>query len=142
MPKSNEILKHRGEMDRWLGHKKQMVDEGTWRKGDRRRELRQTLRRGNDRERCKRVAGGAEAIAGEIIEQQTEDTAEQNGKESSCVQSPPLLLLVTHIPIPRPANEREQDPSGVRVRNVQIEHEHSEQDGQHLLDIRYKKALA
>ena len=109
---------------------------------NKRRELRQTSRRRNCRQRCERVAGGAEAIAGEIAEQQTEDTAEQNGKESSCVESPPLLLLVIHIPIPRPANEREQDSGGVRTRNMQVEHEDSEQDSQHLFDICYAKTLA
>ena len=56
----------------------------------------------------------------------------------SRVESPPPLLFVIHISIPRSSDKREQDSSAVHARNMQIEHEHSEQDSQNLLDIRYK----
>jgi len=50
-------------------------------------------------------------------------------RKISYVESPPLLLLVIHIPIPRSSDEGEQDSSSVHTRNMQAEHEHSEQDG-------------
>lgn len=54
------------------------------------------------------------------------------------VESPPPLLFVIHISIPRSSDKCEQDSGAVRARNMQIEHEHSEQDCQNLFDICYK----
>ena len=62
-------------------------------------------------------------------------------RNTSCAEGLPLLLLVTHIPIPRSSNERKQNSSSIRARDMQIKHEHSEQDGQDLFDIRCAKTL-
>ena len=60
------------------------------------------------------------------------------GTKGSRAERSSLLLLVIHIPIARSSDKREQYAGAVHPRNVQIEHEHSKQDGQHLLDVCYK----